>query len=108
MVAQASTTMLLFLGHRGKAAWDNKKKPEGHSCPTEKMINVRSVARLGNGHIIPILTKSFILSTYLRYVFYQRIYVMSEFSGQGLARFCWIFDRIAQTAKFVFWTIKWF
>ena len=39
-------------------------------------------------------------------LFYQRIYVMSEFSGQGLARFCWIFDRIAQTAEFMFWTIK--
>ena len=31
---------------------------------------------------------------------------MPEFFGQGLARFCWIFDRIAQTAKFVFWIIK--
>ena len=39
-------------------------------------------------------------------LFYQRIYVMSEFSGQGLARFCWIFDRITQTVKFVFCTIK--
>ena len=90
VVAQASTTMLLFLGHRAKATWDNEKIPKAIRV-LQKKWKVVEVLHAGFELLCRDHNSSIVVNIYIDFP-----------SGQGLDSFSWIFYRIAPTAEIVF------